>query len=150
TGLAEHMLQMVSALDQARANLACIAAGVDAVDLWQRIGPTIPRIGNVLLHLAGTEHHWIGHQVGGLPLKRDREFEFACTGGLDLPTLWDGLNDVRQQTQAVITDFIKSGRTMTPREAFCFHYTIQHLAYHSGQLVTLRKFFRPEYKVYSA
>ena len=71
-GLPGNARQVVSGLDQARANLLRVVEGMPEAGLWQRIGPTIPSIGNLLLHVAGTEHQWIGEKVGKLPLNRDR------------------------------------------------------------------------------
>ena len=48
--------------------------------LWQTAPGVKNAAGNLMLHLEGNLRHYIGHQLGGVPYQRDREFEFGTKG----------------------------------------------------------------------
>ena len=146
----EPLVWIVSNLDQVRENIRRSAGGLPPDSLWTHIAPTTPAAGNLLLHLVGTERHWIHRNVGGLPLVRDRAEEFSTTGGRSLDELLADLDDAARLTHEVVGRLVDIGQTITPTIQFCFHYTAQHFAYHSGQIVTIRKMFQPEFQVYPA
>ena len=52
-------------------------------DTWKRIRPQSNSIGNLCLHLAGNESHYLGHLIGGSNYQRDRSGEFNATGGFN-------------------------------------------------------------------
>jgi hypothetical protein len=54
----------------------------DEKSLWQIEGNVTNSAGNLILHLIGNLHHFIGKEIGGFDYTRDREFEF---GGKNIP-----------------------------------------------------------------
>ncbi|RQW11223.1 hypothetical protein EH198_12935 [Paenibacillus rhizophilus] len=58
--------------------------GLPAEYVWKRTSPTTLSIGNILMHVCGSEHQWIGNKLGGIPLERDRDLEMSATHGKDV------------------------------------------------------------------
>jgi len=54
---------------------------LNAEQVWQRGGESQNAVGNLLLHLTGNVRQWILDGVGGMPVQRDRDAEFAARGG---------------------------------------------------------------------
>ncbi len=50
-------------------------------EIWQRPREESNSIGNLCLHLAGNESHYLGHCVVGTDYVRDRSGEFNAEGG---------------------------------------------------------------------
>jgi uncharacterized damage-inducible protein DinB len=121
--------------------------------VWKRMSPGILSVGNLLMHLRGTEHQWIGHFLGGKTLNRNKELEMSAAGGSSLDELVAAL----EQTGSDSLDILRSltledmGKRYTDKEMsaeFILNYTAQHLAYHAGQLVLIRKHFEPDFKLF--
>ncbi len=139
-----ELLHVVSSLDQTREYISRAVRGLGSEALWHRPNPGIPSMGNILMHLRGTEHEWIGVKIGGLPRKRDRDLEFSAEGGKELPELLADLESTRAESDGVI-----AGLTGTDEEILFFlHYTENHFAFHAGQLCMLRKLHEPEFLLY--
>jgi len=102
-------------------------------------------IGILLRHVAGSERYWIVEVVGGRPIHRRRETEFAGER-LEKEPLVDSL----RSAQAEVTGIVGK---MAPREltdevqhqaghvtkAWAILHSIQHTAYHLGQIQLFRK-----------
>src|SRR4030095_7317951 len=76
-------------------------------DLWWRPHELSNAVGNLVLHVAGSNRHFLEHVIGGAPGVRDRDAEFAARGG---PTKADVLKvwrDVTARVDAVL-------RALTP------------------------------------
>jgi len=143
-GCPERLVHVVSALDRARDYARRAVEGVDRASCWRRPGPGMPAIGNLLMHLRGTEHQWIGVEIGGLPLDRDRDAEFAVEDGATLPELLADLDRVEAQTREVLRGLDE----VDEHALFCVHYTENHVAYHAGQLCALRRLVEPGFRLY--
>jgi hypothetical protein len=146
--------RIVSNLNQMKRNIQAAVDGLDEELLWKRIGPDVSSIGNLLMHLRGTEHQWLGHKVGGRPLKRDRDDEFARREGLTLGELIAALKRAWKDTEEILEDLteekIRSHRSEDGLSIpFMLHYSAQHLALHCGQIVTVREFLEPGFRLYS-
>ncbi|MEM7234690.1 MAG: DinB family protein, partial [Planctomycetota bacterium] len=72
--------------------------------LWRRLRPEMNSIGNLCLHLAGNEHHYIGFGVGKTGYQRDRSGEFNANGGFSKDELLSKLRDSRATTRKVLED----------------------------------------------
>ena len=49
-------------------------------DLWWRPDETTNALGNLVLHLAGSNRYYIGYGIGGRTVERHRDAEFAARG----------------------------------------------------------------------
>jgi uncharacterized damage-inducible protein DinB len=47
-------------------------------ELWARPNASSNSVGNLVLHLAGSTHHFLGRGVGGSPYVRERPAEFTA------------------------------------------------------------------------
>jgi len=121
--------------------------------VWTRIGPDVCAAGNLLLHLRGSEHQWIGHKIGTRPLERDRDAEFAARGGYDLSTLVEGIKTSAAETREVLASLDEAAVEEHRSEdgfsiPFILHYTNQHYSLHLGQLVMIREYLSPGFRLY--
>jgi Protein of unknown function (DUF1572) len=57
-----------------------LEAYTDESKLWVRAGEVKNPAGNLVLHLHGNLHHFVGKILGHLEFVRDREAEFSRTG----------------------------------------------------------------------
>ncbi len=145
--------QVVSSIYQMKRNILHALEGLTDEQVWIRIGPDVSAIGNLLLHLRGTEHHWIGHKIGGRPLERKIAKEFATRGGILLDALVAKLRNVSSETEEVLTDLTETEVTEYRSEdgfsiPFMLHYVNQHFALHLGQIVVVREYLSPGYRLY--
>ena len=117
-------------------------------DLWWRPHEQANAIGNLVLHVAGSNRHFLEHVIGGAPGVRDRDAEFGARGGQtksDIQQVW---SDVAARVSAVL-------RTLTPERLsqptsdrnrsvvdVLLHVT-HHNALHIGQIVWITKLRRP-------
>ena len=73
-------------LDTARIRLSHdypmqIGACLDALDdeqVWWRPNEDVNAVGNLVLHLCGSNHFYLDHVFSGRELRRDRDAEFAA------------------------------------------------------------------------
>ncbi len=148
-----ELREIVSNLDQVREYLRRAVRDLGGDEVWRRMGEGTPSIGNLLLHLRGSEHQWIGNKLGGLVLARDRDAEFTTREGPGLPALLERLDGARRDTEAILArltdEDAATGRYGGHSARFILHYTAQHFAYHAGQVVMIRKYFEPGFVLYS-
>jgi uncharacterized damage-inducible protein DinB len=117
-------------------------------DLWWRPHEQANAIGNLVLHVAGSNRHFLEHVIGGAPGVRDRDAEFGARGGQtkrDIQQVW---SDVAARVSAVL-------RTLTPERlsqptsdrnrsvADVLLHVTHHNALHIGQIVWITKLRRP-------
>ncbi len=116
-------------------------------EIWQRPREESNSIGNLCVHLAGNESHYLGHCVGGTDYVRDRPGEFNAEGGRSAEELSQGLAAAREATRRVfeslsttdldrIVDSDHPPNSTTRR--VIFHVT-HHYAYHTGQIIVLTR-----------
>jgi hypothetical protein len=51
---------------------------MDDTDVWWRPDETVNALGNLVLHLAGSNRYYVGYGIGGRETHRDRDAEFAA------------------------------------------------------------------------
>lgn len=127
-------------------------AGLSHEKLWSRPCNQMYSIGNVLMHACGTEHHWLEHFLAGRPLHRDRDLEFATEDGQTAEQLLAGLDKSEAIIREVLAGLDKDMDVTQPindgmSAEFMLHYAAQHLAYHAGQILTLRRLFEPTFEL---
>jgi uncharacterized damage-inducible protein DinB len=152
--LCASMLEpIVSGLYQMKANVVLSVQDLTERDLWVRIGPDVSAIGNLLMHLRGSEHQWIGNKIGRLPLIRDRDKEFSTRGGKTLATLLKELEETSRQTREILSTLTED-HVLTYRNdqgfsvEFILHYTNHYIALHLGQIIAVREYLTPGYRLY--
>jgi uncharacterized damage-inducible protein DinB len=117
-------------------------------DLWWRPHEQSNAVGNLVLHVSGSNRHFIEHVIGGAPGVRDRDAEFAERGGrtkADVLQIW---SDTAARVDAVL-------RTLTPERlsqptrdrnrpvADVLLHVTHHNALHIGQIVWITKLRQP-------
>ena len=82
-------------------------------DLWWRPHEQSNAVGNLVLHVAGSNRHFLEHVIGGVPFVRDRDAEFAARGGrtkADVLQVWkDVAGRVSKVLRALTPDRLAAG-----------------------------------------
>jgi len=132
---------------------------------WQRIAPGANAVGNLCMHLAGSEYQHVVSGIGGMPFIRERSLEFSATGGFTPGQLTERLLEVRALSSNVLLKLTEEdldkrvplyfsredwadmkggeGQLTEPSVTRSIRghllYTVEHYAYHAGQIVLLTK-----------
>jgi uncharacterized damage-inducible protein DinB len=117
--------------------------------IWKRPREDMSSIGNLCLHLAGNESHYIGCCIGHSDYERDREAEFATGGGVSRDELLEKLRSARDGTRAVFqnlspADMYRSVATGGDEETTVVETLLriaEHYGYHAGQIVLLTRLY---------
>ena len=138
--------KLVPVVRQRAAAVEQAFADVNDATLWRRPAPGTNPMGNLVLHLAGNLMKYIARGVGGRSYERDRPFEFQATG---LPRA-EVLSRFREAVDAVV-EVLDSVDAATLAESYegpefagadkelVMLQSIEHLGYHTGQLVLLAR-----------
>jgi uncharacterized damage-inducible protein DinB len=130
-----------------------IQACLDALDesaLWWRPNDQSNAVGNLVLHLAGSNRFYLEHAIGGGRDVRDRDAEFAARGGHSKGAVFQVYEEVRA-TMARVLDTLTPSRLVETTNAtgrpssfarILMHVT-HHNALHLGQIVFVTKSLRP-------
>ncbi len=114
--------------------------------VWRKPNTSSNTIGNLILHLCGNMTQYVLSSIGGIPDNRERDQEFAATGGYTKNELFTKLSTVvasvseiiRQQDHIsllktrIVQGFTKTGLSII------LHIT-EHYSYHTGQIALLTK-----------
>lgn len=106
-------------------------------------------IGILMRHIAGSERYWIVEIVGGRPIQRRRQDEFGAerleksllverlrAAQAEVADLISGLTAARLLETVEVT-FRGQPRTFT--RSWAIQHSIQHTAYHLGQIQLFRR-----------
>lgn len=130
-------------LDDYPAQIAECLAVLGPDDLWWRPHEQANAVGNILLHLAGSNRYWIGFGVGARQTLRDRAAEFSARDAHDVLGIWassvatcrEVLSSLEPRHLLETTD-----RTGTPMTiAAILLHASHHMATHMGQIVWVTK-----------
>ena len=119
--------------------------------IWARGGENQNAIGNLVLHLAGNVGQWILSSLGGCPLRRDRDGEFAARGGFTAAELSSSLRDTVEQAAQIISALTTEQLTrayeiqnyqVSGVEAV--YHVVEHFAEHTGQIIFATKMLTGE------
>jgi uncharacterized damage-inducible protein DinB len=119
--------------------------------VWWRPNGSSNSVGNLLLHLAGNLSQWVLAGLGGQVYERHRAAEFAADGGAAGPVLVARLTEVVTRAQDVVRglrpeDLARPVHVQghdTDGLGVVFH-VVEHMAYHTGQIVHVTKQLRGE------
>lgn len=126
-----------------------IGACLDALDedqLWWRPNEDANAVGNLVLHLCGSNHFYFEHVIAGRELRRDRDAEFAARHTHSRTQVIDMWQQSVASTAAVLGAFAparltevttKTGKPLT-LERILLHVT-HHNALHTGQILWITK-----------
>jgi uncharacterized damage-inducible protein DinB len=115
-------------------------------DLWWRPDEQSNALGNILLHLIGSNRLYIGYGVGARPLERDRAAEFTARGNptkADVQRAWSGTVAMMREVFDGLTPSHlmqttdRTGKTTTI--ASILLHASHHTAAHMGQIVWITK-----------
>ena len=118
---------------------------------WARNSANENAIGNIVLHLCGNLHQWIGHGVAGHSDIRQRDEEFNATGGVSLTGLRARLETAVAVAPAAIEQ-LPAGDLLTivsvqnyniPKMEAIYH-VVEHFAEHTGQIIFATKLLTGE------
>lgn len=127
--------------------------------LWLRPRPRMNAIGNLCLHIAGSEDQHLVCGIGNSPTRRDRAGEILQSGGYTREELLTLMRAVRQESWAVIRELtaedLERVVTITYPESSGmegYSWSIQkiligaaeHYAYHTGQIVYAARWLQEE------
>jgi uncharacterized damage-inducible protein DinB len=131
-----------------------IEAAVDmlaAEQVWWRANQRSNSIGNLVLHLVGNLSQWVLAGLGGEAYQRRRTAEFAAREGAAPEDLLAALRAVVQRCVATAGRLDEVEMTETyeiqgyQRDGFgVLLHAVEHMAYHTGQIVLLAKQLAPE------
>ena len=119
-------------------------------DLWWRPDEKSNALGNILLHLIGSNRLYVGYGVGARALERDRAAEFAARGNpgrAAVVTAWDEtVHMMRQvfdslQPSQMMETTDRTGKVTTI--ASILLHASHHTAAHLGQVVWITKMRHP-------
>ena len=119
---------------------------LDDSQVWFRGGENQNAVGNLVLHLAGNVRQWIVSGVGGAPDVRERDAEFAASGGAGVGALRERIGATVREASAVIagvpparlSEILRiQGYEVTVLEAI--YHVVEHFAQHTGQIVFATK-----------
>jgi uncharacterized damage-inducible protein DinB len=117
-------------------------------DIWWRPHESSNAVANLVLHVAGSNRHFLEHVIGGAPGVRDRDAEFGARGGATKSDVLKVWTDVTGRVDTVL-------RTLTPERlaqptsdknksvAEVLLHVTHHNALHIGQIVWITKLRRP-------
>lgn len=154
--LKEFILESIELLDEQLASIESSIIRLSDNDLWKKIRPELNSIGNLCLHLAGSEYQHIVSGIGREPFVRERSNEFLADGGYNGQDLINHLKNVRNLSKNVLFE-------LNPNELnrlVTIHYppaanvsvndytrsclaiilfVVEHSSYHAGQIVYMTK-----------
>jgi uncharacterized damage-inducible protein DinB len=130
-----------------------IQACLDVLDesgLWWRPNEQANAVGNLVLHLAGSNRFYLEHAIGGGADVRDRDAEFAARGGHSKAAVFQVYEEVGRTVARVLdtlTPARLSATTHATGQASSFARILMHVTHHNalhiGQIVFVTKSLRP-------
>ncbi|HSM50280.1 MAG TPA: DinB family protein [Thermoanaerobaculia bacterium] len=148
-GLAAHYLgEYLAKIEAALAPLA-------DEQLWWRPAESTNAIGNLLLHLHGNLSQWVLDGLGGREYTRRRGEEFAARAGAPkgelLAALAATVAACREAAAALPAAELARVRTIQGYDvdgARALFHAVEHMSYHTGQIVLLAKALGAELDFY--
>jgi len=119
--------------------------------IWARGHENENAIGNLALHLAGNVSQWILGPLGGIPVERDRDSEFAAREGVTGAELSSRLNAVVEQATSIIASL--TTERLTARYTIqnypvtgvdVVYHVVEHFAQHTAQIIFVTKMLTSE------
>ena len=113
---------------------------LDEQQIWWRPNEACLAPANQLIHLTGNVRQWVGTALMQLDEVRTRDAEFAARGGLDKDQIFRAFEEQVHQMQQRLTEaqdwtspHVVQGHPTT--ELGIWIHMVEHLSYHTGQLL---------------
>lgn len=118
-------------------------------EVWMKPNNHVNSVGNLIIHLIGNAHQWIGSGIAGQTDHRNRELEFAAISRCPKMELKNRLIDLQGEISKVL-DHLTEEELFRKRKVQVFEETgfsilihvIEHFSYHTGQITTLTKLMK--------
>ena len=145
-------------LDEYLPKMTLVTAPLSEDDIWWRPVDGSNSIGNLLLHIEGNARQWLIGGVGQCPTARDRDGEFAATGGQTKAELMSRLTETFREIDTVLAG-VTVAELDTPRRIQgadttvfdAIYHVVEHVSMHTGQIIQLAKWRAPgTVKLYDA
>jgi uncharacterized damage-inducible protein DinB len=136
----------VQKLNQSSARIDACLAKLSEEQVWARGSKSENAVGNLVLHVCGNVRQWIVSGAGAAPDNRDRDSEFAATGGVSILELQSRLAATVAEACSVIrsltperleTRISVQNYDVTVLEAV--YHVIEHFSMHTGQVIFATK-----------
>ena len=157
--MSEIITECMRRLDQSLGYVEQSVSKLSMEQIWYRPRPKLNSIGNLCLHIAGSEYQHLVSGIGNKPVQRDRPSEFLIREGYSSRELLQQLKTVRAESRSVMISLKKEDleREVTivfPEESGMEDYTwsilkiligaAEHYSYHTGQIVYATKLLQDE------
>ena len=128
---------------------ACLDALTED-QIWWRPNEQANAVGNLVLHLSGSNRYYLEHVIAGKDDRRDRDAEFAARGSVTKTKLRRTWDEVTRVSEAVLstldpstlmTTTDRTGKATTYAQVL-LHVSV-HNATHLGQIVWITKMLQP-------
>lgn len=144
---------MLAILEERFATITRVVESVAEENLFRKPAPDGNSVGNLVLHVAGNARTLIGRIGGRVPYDRDRDYEFTAKG-LSRREVLARLEDAMRVCRQVLprvgeASFAEEAeRPLFEGESRGKHVlrSIEHFGYHTGQIVSIAKWWRDEKK----
>ena len=141
--------EVLAKLDENRARVLLCLGQLNDEAIWSRPRPEMNSVGNLCLHLAGNESHYIGYCIGQSGYVRQRSSEFTTTGGVLKSELEERLEAARATTRSVLqrvraeqfSDIVDADYPENEERTVLrmILHVCEHYAYHTGQVILLTR-----------
>ena len=147
-----EFLQMVRhrMLDEYPGQIRTCLDALGDEDLWWRPHEQANAVGNLVLHLAGSNQFYLGHAIGGGRDLRDREAEFGARGArsrADVFAVYDAARATVERVLETLSPARLVETTMATGRSSSFARILMHVTHHNalhvGQIVWVTKLRRP-------
>jgi uncharacterized damage-inducible protein DinB len=135
--------------DYPRQIVACLDALTDE-QLWWRPNEQANAVGNLVIHLAGSNRYYVEHVIAGRPSARNRDAEFAARGGLSKGEILQTWKEAVAAVQGVLVGLQESDLMRTSDRtgkvstyAQLLLHVSHHNAVHLGQIIWVTKMLQP-------
>ena len=128
-------------LDESLRMVRLSLAKISEEQLWQKPNASLNSIGNLILHLCGNLKQYGIASLRGLEDLRERDAEFAITGGLSKEVLIEKLATIVEEVKHTFT-ILDSYRWVAVERVQGFElsgvgnaiHAVEHFSYHTGQI----------------
>jgi uncharacterized damage-inducible protein DinB len=141
----------IQKLGQASGRIGACLEKLTEEQVWAKGSGNENAIGNLVLHLCGNIRQWLISGVDGAANTRDRDAEFAASGGVTIAelrailqqTVDQGTAVIRAQTEATLARRIAvQNYDISILEAI--YHVVEHFAGHAGQIIFATKMLTGE------
>ena len=128
---------------------ACLDALGDE-EIWWRPHEQANAVGNLVLHVAGSNQFYLGHAIGGAADVRDREAEFNARGQRSTADVFAAYDSARATVERVLSTLTPERlveTTMATGRSSSFARILLHVTHHNalhiGQIIWVTKLRKP-------